>query len=116
MTIATKNTIKWRKSSDNFRFDENSEYDNEAWADTERTLKDTLKERLEIGNVKIERLHRVGKPVESTCMTIVASDPGINFVNNQLQKIKSPYFSAANFNVIAKKLNEGFFSFLYQEA
>lgn len=71
--------------------------------------------RLDIWNVKTERAHRVDKRVQSTCMTFVANDLGINF-NNQLQKIELPQFSASNLNMIARKFNEGLLSFLYQEA
>ena len=61
-----------RSRRDNLRFDGIPEYKNETWADTEDILKDTMREQLDMNNIKIERARRIRTNTQSTCRTIIA--------------------------------------------
>ena len=61
-----------RSRRDNIRVDGLEEYENEKWEETEELLVETFSNYLGIGDVKIERAHRVGDPKVSTKRTIVA--------------------------------------------
>ena len=60
-----------RSRRDNLRIDGIAEYEEESWDDTEEILKDTLREKLGVSRIEIERAHRVGAKEEGKNRTIV---------------------------------------------
>ena len=61
-----------RSRRDNLGLDWIPEYEKESWDDTGNLLKDTLREKLVLNNIQIERAHRVGAKERVKDKAIVA--------------------------------------------
>ena len=60
-----------RSRRNNIRIDGTKEHNKESWEECERRVHSMLKERLDIENVEIERVHRAGGKSRSKSRTIV---------------------------------------------
>ena len=60
-----------RSPRDNLRIDGIAEVENETWEQTEEILPNLFKEKLQLENISVERVHRVGNKEKNNKQTIV---------------------------------------------
>ena len=63
--------FKDRSCRDNPRIDGIAEVENEAWEQTEEILQNLFKEKLQLKNISVEKMHKVGNKEKNNKQTIV---------------------------------------------
>ena len=81
-------SLEDRCRRDHFRVDGIREYGEESWDDTEKLLKDALREKLGMNKFQIERAHRVGAKEGGKDRTIVAKFSSYKGQQRVLNEVK----------------------------
>ena len=81
-------SLEDRSRRDHFRVNGIREYGEESWDDTEKLLKDALREKLGVNKFQIERAHRVGAKEGGKDRTIVAKFSSYEGQQRVLNEVK----------------------------